>query len=397
MSGVVYGFGSNAFGQLGNGTTQDAHTISESTVLDSNSHLAYRDDSVKAVACGANHSLLLTQNGTVYGAGSNSHGQLGQSSEPTQSMFKKLSLPHDTVFETIACGWNHSFGIDSSGAIWAFGDNSYGQLGFNPQSNAEARIVQLNNQTRPIKIALGLRHSLVLFEDGHVFGWGETKAGALGSAQCLTGKSITLPFRLVLLDGTDSFTDIAAGQHHSVVVTKGGSVVALGSRKRNRYGQLGYSKLESNHSIELVSDSIEHCVRFPSSELGIVPVNVFSGWSHCAAVFSNGDCVMWGRADMGQIPCNMDPVPSFLPPTLVPALHNNHKLCLGSESGMAMLNDLRVCCWGWNEHGNCGNGSASRVFNGLGGSVSGSVGVVGTENRKVEAVACGFGHGFVVM
>ncbi|KAI8833873.1 regulator of chromosome condensation 1/beta-lactamase-inhibitor protein II [Chytriomyces cf. hyalinus JEL632] len=388
MESAVYGFGSNSFWQLGNGTTQDAHSISESIILNPGHH-TYQYDSVKTVACGANHSLLLTQNGILYGAGSNSYGQ-GCLSES----FKRLALSDDAVFETIACGWNNSFAIDSSGAIWAFGTNSHGQLGRDQRSGSEARVVQLDNQTRPVKIALGQRHSLVLFEDGQVWGWGETKMGALGSAQ---GKSIALPSRLVLRDGTESFKDIAAGQYHSVVVTKQKSVVTLGSRKRNRFGQLGYSEPEGDHSTEPASDSIEHDVQLPTSHCSIVPTYVFSGWSHCAVVFNNGDCVMWGRADLGQIPCKIDPVPAFLPPVLVPALRKCKELCLGSESGMANLSDGRVCCWGWNEHGNCGNGSASRVFNGLGDTVSKSVAVVGTENRKVETIACGFGHGFVVM
>jgi hypothetical protein len=77
------------------------------------------------------HSLILKSDGTVLARGFNDHGQLGDgtitpSPEQIQTPVQVSGLS-DVV--AIAVGQTHSIALKSDGTVWAWGDNTYGQLG----------------------------------------------------------------------------------------------------------------------------------------------------------------------------------------------------------------------------------------------------------------------------
>ena len=82
-----------------------------------------------SVACGANSTFLLTQDGTVWAFGNNQMGQLGISKSNSSSIFYKpnkvtLGLP----VVQVAAGENHTLFLTMGGQVYAVGDNSHCQL-----------------------------------------------------------------------------------------------------------------------------------------------------------------------------------------------------------------------------------------------------------------------------
>lgn len=79
------------------------------------------------VAAGANHSLAVNWDGTVWSWGWNASGQLGDGTVPDSSTPAQVSGLEDVV--SITAGPNHSVAADADGVAWTWGRNDFGQLG----------------------------------------------------------------------------------------------------------------------------------------------------------------------------------------------------------------------------------------------------------------------------
>ena len=97
---------------------------------------------VKEVACGFQHSHLLSIEGQVYSMGSNSHGQLGLGF--TFEQLEKVYFPtyvNNLVAIKIRCGENHSFALDKNGFAHGWGRVDYGAIGVRISASTEPAII----------------------------------------------------------------------------------------------------------------------------------------------------------------------------------------------------------------------------------------------------------------
>lgn len=112
----------------------------------------------------------------------------------------------------------------------AWGWNRYGQLGNGTQLSSSAPGAVESGLEDVVAVAAGERHSLALQGDGLVFAWGHNTYGQLGDSTYLHR---AIPVAVAGLRGAIA---IAAGEEHSLALRGDGTVVAWGS---NHYGQLG--------------------------------------------------------------------------------------------------------------------------------------------------------------
>jgi protein ATS1 len=307
---MLHGTGSNACGQLG--FPGEDRSIPTPSTLPQGNHIL--------IDGGANHSLAVVD-GVLYGCGSNRQGQLGLDQEE-YTHFIELARNIDWI----SCGWNGSF--YRSRQVYATGENTFGQLGLgNDLFVRKWRRVELNDV---VKIRCGMRHTLLLCENGDLYGTGMGNKGVLGVIQ-----STFVPKLMCT-----KVQDIACGQFHSVYV-KEGHVYVLG---RNKYKVL----------LSEVPFSLEP-VLIP---LPVAAIKVVSGWHTIAVQCADGRVFMWGRNDRGQAACTGN----VLQPKEMELLNGCSDIVYGSEHGLALMPDFRVYVWGWNEHGNLGIGTLDDVF-----------------------------------
>ena len=82
--------------------------------------------SYSAIAAGGDHTLALRPDGSLWAWGNNSSGQLGNGS----TMFRNSAVLVGDGYKAMAAGKAHSLGLKTDGTLWAWGQNSaYGQLG----------------------------------------------------------------------------------------------------------------------------------------------------------------------------------------------------------------------------------------------------------------------------
>jgi alpha-tubulin suppressor-like RCC1 family protein len=151
--GTLWGVGFNGDGELGDGTT-----VTRSTAVSVASN-------VVAVAGAVWHSLFVTADGTLWTMGQNLYGQLGDGT--TSSRSNAVSVASNVV--AVAGGNDDSLFLKADGTLWAMGQNSYGQLG---DGTTTDRYVPVSIASNVVALAVGYAHSLFLKTDGTLWAMG---------------------------------------------------------------------------------------------------------------------------------------------------------------------------------------------------------------------------------
>ncbi|XP_023645360.1 ultraviolet-B receptor UVR8 isoform X2 [Capsella rubella] len=232
-SGCLFTCGNGTFGQLGHGDNMSLSTPTKVSY--------FLDKSVKMVACGMRHSLVLF---TVCGFGSGKRGQLGFSSDSTKSVNLPCLVPglKDVEVVRISANGDHSAAISADGQLFSWGRGFCGSPDVQtPQclpSSLSFRVV-----------ALGWNHALLLTVDGEVFKLGNT-LNKQHEKQKLHTDSSEAPFvKVPYFDGV-KVLKISAGAEHSAAVTENGEVKTWGW---GEHGQLGLGNTSDQTNPQLVS------------------------------------------------------------------------------------------------------------------------------------------------
>ncbi|KAG1707407.1 hypothetical protein DVH05_026612 [Phytophthora capsici] len=193
----------------------------------------------KAVACGSNHVLALTDSGRVMAWGWNRLGQVGASA--TDEVVRSptaVEFPLEAVqIAAVTAGGMHSLAIDKRGRPWAWGSNAYGQLGIDSKVEqlCSPTLVALPVNVSAQYVAAGWSHSALISTSGEVFtfGWGLYNQLGHGSTQ-----NTFKPKAVSALQGLDSeIVQVACGNWHTTALTESGDLYSWGWGKD---GQLGH-------------------------------------------------------------------------------------------------------------------------------------------------------------
>ncbi|GCB64177.1 probable E3 ubiquitin-protein ligase HERC4 isoform X1 [Scyliorhinus torazame] len=131
LSGAVFGWGCNKFGQLGLNDEQDRYVPALLKSL--------RTQKIVYVCCGEDHTAALTKEGGVFTFGAGGYGQLGHNSTNHEINPRKVFELMGYVITQIACGRQHTLAfVTSSGKVYSFGLGGNGQLGTGSTSNRKS-------------------------------------------------------------------------------------------------------------------------------------------------------------------------------------------------------------------------------------------------------------------
>ncbi|XP_030008653.1 RCC1 and BTB domain-containing protein 2 isoform X1 [Sphaeramia orbicularis] len=218
--GEVFAWGHNGYSQLGNGTTNHGLT----PALVSTNLLSKR---VTDVACGSHHTIALTTDGEVYAWGYNNSGQVGSGSTANQPTPRRVSsCLQNKVVVNIACGQLCSMAVLDNGEIYGWGYNCNGQLGLGNNGNQQTpcRIAALQG-VNIVQVACGYAHTLALTDEGLVYAWGANSYGQLG-----TGNKSNQALPTLINTEKERMVEVAAchTSHTSAAKTQSGQVLMWG-------------------------------------------------------------------------------------------------------------------------------------------------------------------------
>ncbi|MCY1031921.1 MopE-related protein [Corallococcus sp. BB11-1] len=306
--GVVWSWGQNTDGQLGRGAVSATPQATPLPIT-----LPRR---MTAVAAGSGHSLALDETGHVWAWGRNSRGQAG-GLNPNTRVLAPTQVPVLSNIIAISARADLSLAVDANGSVWAWGQNTDGELGqplAGPDSNAHPTPVQVvipalapgdpylpqapadltdpAEVTKIVSVAAGGHHVLALGRTGRVWGWGRNDFAQVG-----TGAS-SAPVLTPTLIRTWVTAAIAAGEFHSVLYDNEVPRHAV-SWGLNGSGQGGRDFIVSEPPL---------LEQFLPSPAGAVPNTAAGGYIAAGDHFSLfvqgypfGDLVGWGANESGQL------------------------------------------------------------------------------------------------
>lgn len=211
------------------------------------------DKSIAYVATGANFTVALDSQGNVWSWGQNDKGQIGNGTFGTVTSKKAVINPQTgeqlTNIKQVSVGSYHVAALTKTGEVYVWGYN------YNKQNIDDKQItyiephkVDIPDSARIKQISCGKDFTIMLDENGNVFGSGNSENGQLG----IYGDFSALSVRKIT--GLSNISKIAAGYNHSLALSNSGTLYTLGNSGTETIDGVKYSSIKT---LDITGDIIE--------------------------------------------------------------------------------------------------------------------------------------------
>jgi len=301
-SGTLWAWGNNPSGQLGIGGTSSTSTPLKVVGLPANAV-------VQAVAAGQAFSVAVvnvgTDHGRIYAWGSNTFGQLGQGTTDNNVHSTPLFVgsANSRRYTAVPATGLAVVAIDTTGALWAWGDNSLGECGQGGNAGSPFDFTaptQVGTSTAWTAISGGFGHVLAL-QGTTLWAWGSNGEGQVGNG--VTGQNVTAPVQIA---PSQTWAAIGAGHYHSFAIDASGALWGWGL---NQDGEVD----------QPTSNSIITAPQATGLEAGLAPWAAVTGGDFftvatnaAGGVFAVGDDT-FGQLGTGTFSSAANSTPAFAP------------------------------------------------------------------------------------
>jgi len=226
--------------------------------------------------------VAIRTDGTLWAWGNNSHGQLGDGT--TTQRNAPVRIGSDSNWASVSAGWQHTLAVRTDGTLWAWGNNADDwRLGavWDGDMTYTTTPIQVGTDSNWASVSAGGRHTVAVRTDGSLWTWGFNQFGQLGDG---TTVGRFAPVRI----GTDNnWASVSAGDSHTVAIRMDGSLWAWGG---NGQGRLGDGTTTSRASPVRVM-----------TLAGWVPASISAGSSFGTTVGRDGTIFAWGWNGQGGL------------------------------------------------------------------------------------------------
>jgi len=381
--GTLWGWGANLHGQLGDDTTLDRdHPVQEAT---------HATDWVD-VAVGAYHSLSIKSDGSLYAWGSNKYGQVGDGANDDRHKPTLIDSNHSWL--KVTAGYRYSVALRSDHTLWSWGENYNGKtlgIGVGGHHNTPVQVGGATATNDWADVSAGRLHTLAIKTDGTLYAWGiqYSSDGRLGDG---TGASQSVPVQV----GTASnWSSVSAASYDSFAINEDGDLYAWGRNssgvlgvgdhsKRTTPTQVGSSTWKevsggANHAMGIRRDGSlwgwgenGHAQRgdtYPYSKTTPVQIGSDTDWESISAATTttsalktNGVAYGWGYNKFGQLG-NKKTDTLYVPTQILQeGGHTWKKISVGLSHVLAIRDDKTLWAWGSNSSGELGNNQINSSY-----------------------------------
>eukprot|EP00164_Ancoracysta_twista_P005721 GFYU01007863.1.p1 GENE.GFYU01007863.1~~GFYU01007863.1.p1 ORF type:complete len:1142 (-),score=294.28 GFYU01007863.1:135-3560(-) len=366
----IWSFGFNGFGQLGQGDTDNrSHPMRLERIIEEKYTFQH------AIEMSANHfhTAIINDQGVLFTFGRAKEGQLGHLVEdPVKSVdgsgdktyLEAVSTPKPVTalmgmnVVHVACGAYFTVALADTGYLFAWGENTMGQLGIGGGSSDSGanggggtsgnedivwvpRKVRLEKPLMIASLVCGFEHTLALTVDGRVYSWGSNQKHQLGH-DAATATNATTPTLIHSLSSRQIVVKaVSAGAYHNAVLDEGGAVYTWGVAQDGRLGH-------GDGNDEVYPRKVERLAN-------IVVQSVHCGAASCMAITEDGIVYTWGSGNYGALG-HGNPLEDVSVPRVVEALQGV-KVIDGRcavDHMVALTSIHEVYVWGRSYHGRLG-------------------------------------------
>jgi alpha-tubulin suppressor-like RCC1 family protein len=368
------------------------------------------------ISAGGLHSVLLSNNGTVWAWGFDMQGQCGDKQVSNDTIMQLAPVKAEiSDIKSVSAGDAFTIALKDDGTVWAWGANTFGQLGtaINGFHPIPAKISGLSNITM---ISAGSDFALALKDDGTVWAWGSNRDGQLGDGipynrsfstntydgyyqslttnQNLTSQSVNNNDQSEdtwytahnstpgIVYGLSGIKFVSTNGNSALAVDDNGIIWAWGNYRLNystlngfstptKFGVLTNITAISRNGF-LTSDGNVWILTFNSTKLDKAPLKVpydltivssltnitaiAVGNGHYVALKDDGTIWTWGNNDLGQLGDGTNK--SRPTPNKLNGLHNMSYITAGPSYTIAVSDDGTIWGWGSDSCGQLGNGES---------------------------------------
>ena len=130
-----------------------------------------------SLAASSSYSVSIHADSTLWAWGDNSHGQLGDGS--TLNHKTPVRIGSITTWTSVVAGNAHTLALRPNGMLWTWGYNQYGQLG-DGTTTVRLAPVQIGTANSWAQVSAGVYHSAALHQDGTLWAWDNNQYSPLG-------------------------------------------------------------------------------------------------------------------------------------------------------------------------------------------------------------------------
>ena len=325
--GTLWGWGYSSFGQLGN--TNMTNPIPFQLSTDTDWHKTF---------AGVANAFFIKTNGTLWGIGNSELGLLGNGST-TQVNPTLQQIGTATNWQKISASSDMTIGIKTDGTIWGWGQNDQYEMGNNTCCANQLTPIQIGTANHWVDIETSLGASIfALKNDGTLWGWGLNLAGLLADN---TVMARSIPTQL---NSDTDWASIHVGAAHILALKTNGTLWSWGG---GEYGQTG----------DGLSPSLYRS--YPRQVGTDTWSKVFAGWKISFGIKPDGTLWAWGLNDVGQLGIG-NSTNQFTPVQVGTDTDWVDVVSGGSgnvQFTIATKSDGTVWAWGDNQVGQYGNGT----------------------------------------
>ena len=266
--GTAHSFGSNWFEQqLGLGQNKDVSLPTPIPNL----------PKINMISCGRCFTVCLDYEGFIWSFGENNWGQLGTGNTTNVNVPQKiLEIP---PVLSVSCGPHYILIITSDSNLWSCGNNSFGQLCLgNREPQKKPQKTSFSNIS---KISTGYSHSLFQNNKGEIFACGYNQHGECGLGH-FNNPQITPS---LILNVPSNIVQFVCGSHENLFLDSEGNVFSVG---KNEFGQLGLAHNRNQNELNKIPN--------------IPPIKIISCVSSsCYLIDFEGNLWSFGCNSQGQL------------------------------------------------------------------------------------------------
>lgn len=328
---ILYGWGLNTNGQVGNNST---------TATSSPVSVVGRTGDWVQISSGCSHSLGVRSNGSAWAWGAGASGRLGDGTTTACRLSPVSVVGGFTDWCQVSAGNQHSVGLRANGTLWAWGSGVL--LGNNCTTDRSSPVSVAGGFTDWCQVSAGYQHTVAVRTNGTLWAWGSSTSGRLGN-DCASG-----PFSspVSVIGGFTDWCQAFAADYHSLGLRRNGSLWAWGS---GGYGRLG-NDCTSNFSspVSVVGGFTDWC-------------RISANGNHNLAQRCNGTLWAWGYGTSGQLGNGASSTQQS-PVSVVGGFTDWCGISAARRHSVALRTNGTLWVWGRNNNGQLGiNSSGSDV------------------------------------
>ncbi|MES2762797.1 MAG: LamG-like jellyroll fold domain-containing protein, partial [Bacteroidota bacterium] len=287
----------------------------------------------QTLASGSLHSLAIKGDGTLWAWGFNSYGELGDNTTTNKST--PVQIGSATNWKTVSIGQYHSMGIKTDGTLWAWGSNSNGQLG-DGTTVSKLVPVQIGTDNNWFYISLNSNHSIAIKTDGTMWGCGLNSTSQLGDGTSIDKNAF------IQIGTATNWISASSGYDFTMAIQTNGTLWGFGS---NNFSKLGDGTTTLRSTPVQIGTATNWSV-------------AASGQIHSIALKTDGTLWSWGySSNTGNL--GLGAVTTQPNPAQIGTATNWKAVAAGYRHSLATKTDGTLWAFGYNNNGQLGDGTTT--------------------------------------